>query len=136
MVGEPHHFPMTINNFLNTFDLKDPYEILDVFEQKLAGFFGSKYAVLADCCTHAIELSLRITPPALIVIPKHTYVSIPMTAIKLNQNFKFTDMEWADYYHLGNNIYDAAVLWKKNSYIAGSKMCISFQHKKQIVADH
>ena len=130
--GEPHHFPMTINNFLNTFDLKDPYEILDVFEQKLAGFFGSKYAVLADCCTHAIELSLRITPPALIVIPKHTYVSIPMTAIKLNQNFKFTDMEWADYYHLGNNIYDAAVLWKKNSYIAGSKMCISFQHKKHI----
>ena len=104
MVGESHHFPMTIDNFLNTFDLRDPYEILDVFEQKLAGFFGSKYAVLVDCCTHAIELSLRITPPDLIVIPKHTYVSIPMTAIKLNQNFKFTDMEWADYYHLGNNI--------------------------------
>jgi dTDP-4-amino-4,6-dideoxygalactose transaminase len=123
---------MTIDHFLNSHNLKDPYEILNVFEQKLANFFGSKYAVLTDCCTHAIELSLRLTPPELIVIPKHTYVSIPMTAIKLHHKFKFVDVEWSDYYHLGGNIYDAAVLWKRNSYIPGSKMCVSFQHKKHI----
>ena len=125
-------FPMTIDYFLNSYNLKDPHEILNVFEQKLANFFGAKYAVLTDCCTHAIELSLRLTLLESIVIPKHTYVSIPMTAIKLHQNFKFVDVEWVNYYYLGGNIYDAAVLWKKNSYIPGSKMCISFQHKKHI----
>ena len=101
---------MTVNDFLNSFDLGDPYEILDFFEQKLADFFGSKYAVLTDCCTHAIELSLRLTPPETIVIPKHTYVSIPMTAIKLHRNFQFADVKWANYYSLVNNVYDAAVL--------------------------
>lgn len=123
---------MTIDYFLNSYNLKDPYEILNVFEKKLANFFGSKYAVLTDCCTHAIELSLRLTAPDVLSIPTHTYVSIPMTAIKLNCKFEFVNVEWTDYYHLGNNIYDAAVLWKKNSYIPGSKMCISFQHKKHI----
>lgn len=123
---------MTIDYFLNSHNLKDPYEILNVFEKRLADFFGSKYAVLTDCCTHAIELSLRLAAPDLILIPTHTYVSIPMTAIKINCEFKFVNVEWTDYYHLGNNIYDAAVLWKKNSYIPGSKMCISFQHKKHI----
>jgi dTDP-4-amino-4,6-dideoxygalactose transaminase len=56
---------MIIDQFLYSHNLKDPYEILNVFEQKLANFFGSKYAVLTDCCTHAIELSLRLTPPEL-----------------------------------------------------------------------
>jgi hypothetical protein len=55
------------------------------------------------------------------VIPKHTYVSIPMTAIKLHQTFKFVDVEWSDYYHLGGNIYDAAVLWKKIHIFLGPK---------------
>ena len=30
------------------------------FEKKIAKFFGSKYAVATDSCTHAIELCLRL----------------------------------------------------------------------------
>ena len=37
-----------------------------------------------------------------------------------------------DYYYLTDNIIDAAVLWKKNSYIPGTFMNISFQFKKHL----
>jgi dTDP-4-amino-4,6-dideoxygalactose transaminase len=33
--------------------------IVTEFEQKIAEFFGAKYAVATDCCTHAIELRIR-----------------------------------------------------------------------------
>ena len=122
---------MTVNEYLSLTALENPFKILDVFENKLANFFGSRYAVVVDCCTHAIELCLRLTPGPL-TIPKYTYVSVPMTAIKLNIDFNFDDREWVDYYSLKENIYDAAVLWRRNSYISGSMMCISFQHKKHL----
>ena len=37
---------------------KDPREVVDIFEQKVASFAGSKYAVAVDCCSHGIFLSL------------------------------------------------------------------------------
>ena len=36
------------------------WQVVDLFEQKIAGFFGAPYAVATDCCTHALELSLRL----------------------------------------------------------------------------
>ena len=41
--------------------------------------------------------------------------------------------DWTDYYQLGNtNIIDAAVLWKPNSYIDNTFMCLSFQFRKHL----
>ena len=42
---------------------------------------------------------------------------------------------WQDYYKVNEHlkpIYDAAVLWKKDSYIPGSFMCLSFQFQKHL----
>ncbi len=56
-----------------------------------------------------------------------------MTFEKLNLDWNFTDEKWSDYYSIGNtNIYDAAVLWEKNSYIPSTMMCVSFQLKKHL----
>lgn len=33
---------------------------VELFEIKIANFFGSPYAVATDCCTHAIELCLQL----------------------------------------------------------------------------
>ena len=30
------------------------------FENRIADFYGSPYAVAIDCCTHALELVLRL----------------------------------------------------------------------------
>jgi hypothetical protein len=55
-----------------------------------------------------------------------------MTAKKLKIEWQWQNEQWQDYYQLTENIYDAAVLWKKNSYIPGSFMCLSFQFKKHL----
>ncbi len=109
------------------------FNIITEFENKIADFFGSPYAVSTDCCTHAVELCLLYTNSNNISIPSHTYLSIPMTAKKLNLNWFWKNELWENYYQFDNtNIYDAAVLWKADSYIPGTLMCLSFQFKKHL----
>lgn len=105
---------------------------VEQFEKEIAAYFGSTYAVATDCCTHAIELSLRYTNAKKIEVPKHTYISIPFTAKKLNIDFDWCELAWQNYYYVTNNVVDAAVLWRKNSYIPETYMCLSFQFKKHL----
>ena len=102
------------------------------FENKVAKFFGSPYAVAVDCCTHGVELCLRYKNTRKIIVPKRTYISIPFLANKLNVDLEWKDEIWTNYYYLTDNIIDAAVLWKKNSYIPNTFMNISFQFKKHL----
>lgn len=102
------------------------------FEWAIADFFGSPYAVAVDSCTHGVELSLRYTNAKRIAVPKRTYLSIPMLASKLNIDLAWKDLNWSEYYYLTNDVIDAAVLWKKDSYIPGTFMSISFQYQKHL----
>jgi len=103
------------------------------FENKIADFFGAPYAVAVDCCTHGLELCLRYLNIKHYTVPKRTYISVPFLAKKLNISFDWKDEDWEDYYYLGDTkIIDAAVLWRQNSYIPDTYMCISFQHKKHL----
>lgn len=105
------------------------------FENKIAEFFGSPYAVAVDCCTHGIELCLRLTNTNKINVPRRTYISVPFLADKLGLELVWRDEEWEDYYTLNyddKRIIDAAVLWRKDSYIPGTFMCISFQFRKHL----
>lgn len=108
------------------------FEIISEFEKKISSFFGSKFAVATDSCTHGIELCLRHTMANKIVVPKRTYLSVPFLANKLNIELEWKDESWVDYYYVTENIIDAAVLWKKDSYISNTFMCISFQYQKHL----
>jgi dTDP-4-amino-4,6-dideoxygalactose transaminase len=109
------------------------FEIVHDFEKAIAEFYGAPYAVATDCCTHAIELSLRYQRTKSATCPSQTYLSIPFTLMKLNLEWSFVDQPWQDYYYLGNtNIVDAAVYWKKDGYIPGTYMCLSFQFRKHL----
>jgi len=109
------------------------FDIIQNFENKIADFYGSPYAVAVDCCTHALELCLRHQKIKHYTVPKRTYISVPFLANKLNISFDWRDENWQDYYYLGGtNIIDAAVLWKKNSYIPNTFMCVSFQYRKHL----
>ena len=109
------------------------FNTITQFENTIAEYYGSKYAVATDCCTHAIELCLRLQNIKTTGCPKHTYVSVPMTLKKLNIEWQWRDEQWQDYYYLSNtNIIDAAVLWKEQSYISGTNMCLSFQFRKHL----
>jgi dTDP-4-amino-4,6-dideoxygalactose transaminase len=109
------------------------FSAVQEFENKIANFFGAPYAIAVDCCTHGVELCIRQQNIKYYTVPKRTYISIPYLANKLNIEFGWRDEKWQDYYYLGGtNIIDAAVLWKKNSYISGTFMCVSFQYRKHL----
>ena len=102
------------------------------FENQVAEFFGAPYAIAVDACTHGVELALRYTNVDYIRVPNHTYLSIPFLADKLSIDLFWKDENWADYYYLTDRVIDAAVLWKKDSYIPGTFMNLSFQYQKHL----
>ena len=108
------------------------FESIERFEKEIADFFGSPYAVAVDCCTHGVELCLRYTSANRISVPKNTYISIPFLADKLNIYLEWREEDWKDYYYLTPSVVDAAVLWKKDSYIPGTFMSVSFQFRKHL----
>lgn len=109
------------------------FDAVTQFEHAIAKYYNAPYAVAVDCCTHAVELSLRHTQVRAATCPIHTYISIPFTFEKLNIKWSFENKEWTDYYYLGNtNIIDAAVYFKEGGYIPDTFMCLSFQFKKPL----
>jgi dTDP-4-amino-4,6-dideoxygalactose transaminase len=108
------------------------FESVTNFEKEIAKFFGSSFAIAVDSCTHGIELALRYTGEKEILVPKRTYLSIPFLANKMGLDLFWKDEQWVDYYYLTHNIIDAAVLWKKDSYIPGTFMGLSFQFQKHL----
>jgi len=109
------------------------FSAISEFERQIASFFGAPYAVAVDCCTHGLELCLRYKNIKHYSVPKRTYISVPFLAKKLNISFEWREEDWKEYYYLGTtNIIDAAVLWRKNSYVSNTLMCVSFQYKKHL----
>lgn len=108
------------------------FEVVTKFENQVAEFFGAPYAVAFDSCTHGVEVCLRYVNTTKINVPKRTYLSIPFLANKLGIELEWREEDWQDYYYLTDNIIDAAVLWKPNSYIPGTFMGISFQFQKHL----
>jgi len=108
------------------------FDIIDQFEKEIANFFGSPYCVAVDCCTHGVELSLRYTEADKITVPKRTYLSIPFLSHKLGIELEWKEENWKDFYYITDKVIDAAVLWKRNSYVPGTLMSVSFQFKKHL----
>ena len=108
------------------------FNVITKFEEEVAKFFGAPYAIAFDSCTHGVELALRYTNADYIRVPNRTYLSIPFLANKLSIDLFWKDENWTDYYYLTNQVIDAAVLWKPNSYIPKTFMGISFQYQKHL----
>jgi len=111
-----------------------PWQAVTYFENLIAEYFGSPYAVAVDCTSHAIELCLRLSKETrTVTLPKYTYMSVPMMLDKLGIEYNFSDAKWEKRYDIKpTNIYDAATLWEYKSYIPGTLTCISFQNKKHL----
>ncbi len=109
-------------------------EIIHHFERVVADFFGAPYAVATDCCTHALELSLRVLDHRHpLVVPRHTYMSVPMMLDKLGITYRLDAINWTDNYDLvKNRVVDAATSWQARSYRPGTLTCLSFQFKKHL----
>ena len=109
------------------------FEKIAEFESALAKFTGAPYAVMTDCCTHAIELCLRYDHITRVQFPAHTYLSIPMTMHKLGVEYSYTDKPWiGEYQFIGTRIWDSARLLKEGMYRPGQLQCLSFGYSKPL----
>jgi dTDP-4-amino-4,6-dideoxygalactose transaminase len=103
------------------------------FEQALAVYTGAPYAIMTDCCTHAIELCLRYERVRECQFTAYTYVSIPMIMHKLGINYELLDKQWTGEYHFINTrIWDSARRLERNMYRSGAMQCLSFGHGKPL----
>jgi dTDP-4-amino-4,6-dideoxygalactose transaminase len=103
------------------------------FERELAAFTGAPYAVMTDCCTHAIELCLRYEQVAHCEFTAFTYLSIPMTMHKLGISYRLLNETWTgEYRFAATNIWDSARRLESNMYRSGMMQCLSFGHGKPL----
>ena len=115
--------------------INDPWDVVDAFEDKVAKYSGSKYAVSLDSCTNAMFLCLKyLNASGSIEIPKKTYLSVPGLVIHAGCKVSFKDIEWSGIYELTPYpIIDGATRFTKNMYVKGTFHCLSF-HIRKILA--
>ena len=103
------------------------------FESALAEFTGAPYAIMTDCCTHAIELCLRHDKVRSTAFTAYTYLSIPMTMHKLGILYSHTNDEWTGEYPFeSTRIWDSARRLEQGMYRKGAMQCLSFGFGKPL----
>lgn len=115
------------------------FEKIKEFEVALAEFTGAPYAIMTDCCTHAIELCLRHDDIKELAFTPYTYLSIPMTMHKLGIKYSYHPdslphrQQWiGEYKFEGTRIWDSARRLEENMYQPGMMQCLSFGHTKPL----
>jgi dTDP-4-amino-4,6-dideoxygalactose transaminase len=111
------------------------YKIVDLFEATIAEYSNSKYAVAVDSCTSALFLSLiyRNIRGKHVIIPSHTYISVPCSIINAGGKPKFINKKWKGIYSLDPfNIIDGALRFTENMFVKDTLHCLSFHIKKHL----
>jgi dTDP-4-amino-4,6-dideoxygalactose transaminase len=115
----------------------NPYKVVQLFEEEVADYTGSPYAVSFDSCTNAIFLICKYLKVKEVTIPSKTYLSVPQSIIHSGGEVIFDTTEytnnWSGLYQLKPYpIYDSAKRFTSNMYIPSSFMTLSFHIKKHL----
>jgi dTDP-4-amino-4,6-dideoxygalactose transaminase len=108
------------------------YKITEEFENKVAEYTGSPYAVALDSMSSALFLCLYYenVKGLEISIPCRTYMSVPCEIIHAGAKVKFLPVQGntikGAYKLEPTNIWDCALRFTADMYIPGSYMCLSF----------
>ena len=115
--------------------IKDPWDAVTLFENRLAEYAGSKYAIATDSASNALFLCLKYlgVTGQVIEMPKNTYASVPMQCIHAGNKIRFTDEQWTGVYQLKpTEIYDGAVRFRRGMYVGSGYQMVSFHHRKTL----
>jgi dTDP-4-amino-4,6-dideoxygalactose transaminase len=115
----------------------NPYKIVQMFEEEVADYTGSPYAVSVDSCTNALFLVCKYLKVKEVTIPSKTYLSVPQSIIHSGGEVVFDTTketnDWSGIYQLKPYpIYDSAKRFTSEMYIPDSFMCLSFHIKKHL----
>jgi dTDP-4-amino-4,6-dideoxygalactose transaminase len=112
------------------------FDKIKQFEDALAEYTGAPYAIMTDCCTHAIELCMRHDKVEFCAFTPFTYLSIPMLMHKLKIQYYYevgNPAQWVgEYKFRKTRIWDSARRLEKNMYQPGQMQCLSFGHTKPL----
>jgi dTDP-4-amino-4,6-dideoxygalactose transaminase len=116
------------------YEFDDARDVVNIFEDKIANYAGSKFAVAVDSCTNALFLCLKyLNATGEITMPCRTWLSAALSVLHSGCKIKFEDFNWSGLYQLKPYpIYDSAVRFTKGMYVPGSYFCLSFQIKKRL----
>jgi len=121
---------------------KNPYSSVILFEEAVAEYCGSKFAVAVESCTSALFLCMvyefkKYTHKPNVHIPSKTYPGVACSVIHAGGNIIFEQEFWEGEYQLyPHRIWDAALRFKKNMYEVhkhnAGLQCLSFHIKKNL----
>jgi dTDP-4-amino-4,6-dideoxygalactose transaminase len=114
----------------------NPYEVIKNFEETIAEYCGSPYAVAVDNATNGLFLCMKYLEieDQEITIPARTFMSVPCAIIHAGNKVNFDKnhpsiigKKLKGQYRLEPfPIWDSALTFKKNMYIPGEFQCLSF----------
>ena len=114
----------------------NPYQVTRNFEENVAEYCGSKYAIAVDNATNALFLCMKYLKikDKDISIPARTFMSVPCAIIQAGNRVKFDKSHPAirgnklkgQYQLSPYPIWDSALTFHKGMYKEGQFMCISF----------
>jgi len=78
----------------------NPYVVVKEFEKQLSEYTGAPYVVCVDSSTNALFLCCYRLEVDIVTIPKHTYLSVPMSIVHAGGEVEFEDLEWKGIYQL------------------------------------
>ena len=108
------------------------FSIVAEFEEVVASFAGSRYAVATNTGTSALFLSMKYAgkPRQTVTFPARTFISVPMAAIQAGLNVEFRDYKWNGVYEIKPlNVIDGALRFRRGMY-GGGLHCLSFHARK------
>lgn len=109
------------------------YDSVRNFEQCVAEYAGSKYAVAVDSCTNAIFLACKFLKASEVTLPSRTYFSVPASVLHAGATVKFDDFEWEGAYVLDPYpIVDSALRFTSGMYEPKTLHCLSFNSMKHL----
>jgi dTDP-4-amino-4,6-dideoxygalactose transaminase len=114
--------------------MKNPFEVVEEFENTIASFAGAKYGIAVDCCTNALFLCLKYLNQTnhTITIPSETYVGVPSSIRNAGYKVEFKQIKWSGVYKLDPlPIFDGALRFKRDMFQGGFH-CLSFHIKKHL----
>ena len=113
------------------------YKITEDFEKALSDYTGAPYVVTVDNQSNALFLSLyyeknikKSISDEFITIPSRTYPSVPCEIIHSGLKVDFESVEGSTikgaYQLKGSNVWDSALRFTTDMYLADTHMCVSF----------
>jgi dTDP-4-amino-4,6-dideoxygalactose transaminase len=108
-----------------------PHEITEALEKAISDYTGAPYCVCVDNESNALFMALTWegVEGKEIIIPSHTYPSVPCEIIIAGGRVKFEESEIylkGEYQLKPTNVWDSALRFTANMYRPGMHQCLSF----------